>query len=95
MEPSSEVEVQGIRKDMADAMKPVVALLQQTKRERWVYFEGEEPGFADFVLVGFLAWFERVDKRVWEAVIGHKEIMGVWMGIKNHSFRGMKREIWA
>jgi glutathione S-transferase len=81
MKPSSEIDVQRICEDMAEAMKPVVALLQQTREG--VYFEGQEPGFADFVLVGLLAWFKRVNKRVWDAVTGYgKEIMAVWDGCK-------------
>ncbi|KAL4769745.1 hypothetical protein BDW60DRAFT_224618 [Aspergillus nidulans var. acristatus] len=81
MKPSSEIDVQRICEDMAEAMKPVVALLQQTREG--VYFEGQQPGFADFVLVGLLAWFKRVDKRVWDAVTGYgKEIKAVWDGCK-------------
>ncbi|PGH09688.1 hypothetical protein AJ80_07639 [Polytolypa hystricis UAMH7299] len=35
-----------------------------------VFFEGGKPGYADFLLVGFLAWFERCDRRMWERMMG-------------------------
>lgn len=34
------------------------------------FFEGDKPGYADFIVVAFLAWFERADKRLWQEVLG-------------------------
>ncbi|KAL4816750.1 hypothetical protein BDW67DRAFT_190731 [Aspergillus spinulosporus] len=90
--PSSEVEVQRICEDMVKAMKPVITLLQQATKGGGLYFEGEKPGFADFVLVGFLAWVESVDKRVWEVITrSGKEIMAIWDGCRNYSFKGVRK----
>lgn len=49
MKPSSEIEVQRVCKDMAEAIEPVVALFQQTTRGS-VYFEGQKRGVRNLCL---------------------------------------------
>jgi glutathione S-transferase len=44
------------------------------------FFEGEKPGYADFLVISFLAWCERTDRVDWERMmsVGDGELMKLW-----------------
>ncbi|KAJ0413329.1 hypothetical protein BJY00DRAFT_322235 [Aspergillus carlsbadensis] len=91
--PKSESEHREVLEAMSAAMRPVAELLRETEG---VFFEGDEPSFADFVLVGSLVWFRRIDRenRIWGAVVGEEEeVRRVWEGCEHLlDSRGEERE---
>lgn len=44
------------------------------------FLEGDKPSYADFLIVGFLAWYERADRADWERVmsVGDGELTRLW-----------------
>ncbi|KAL3475929.1 hypothetical protein BJX99DRAFT_259006 [Aspergillus californicus] len=78
--PQSEEETQKIIADMKTEMRPLVQMLKGQGDKSGPYFEGEKPGFADFVLVGFLVWFEKVERALWEELVpaGGGELKALW-----------------
>ncbi|KAM5444168.1 hypothetical protein MferCBS31731_000685 [Microsporum ferrugineum] len=50
------------------------------KRNRGPFFEGEHPGYADMVLLGFMGWFAKNSKNDWERLVqmGDGELRKVW-----------------
>lgn len=48
------------------------------------FFEGEKPGYADFLVVAFLAWYERADRGYWERLmkVGKGELRPLWDACK-------------
>ncbi|KAL2851562.1 hypothetical protein BJY01DRAFT_260627 [Aspergillus pseudoustus] len=93
MAPKSESELGDVLEAMGAAMRPVVELLRETEG---VFFEGHEPGFADFVLVGSLVWFRRIDRegRLWGAVVG-EEARRLWEGCEHLLDKRGEERAWA
>lgn len=44
------------------------------------FFEGDKPSYADFLVVSFIAWAERADKKDWERLVsaGDGELLRLW-----------------
>jgi glutathione S-transferase len=44
------------------------------------FFEGTKPGYADFLVVSFVAWYERVDRADFERIMGagNGELKRLW-----------------
>ncbi|EGC43854.1 lignin degradation protein [Histoplasma capsulatum var. duboisii H88] len=64
-----------------ESVEADVELVRQMLRGRGgPFFEGAEAGYADFVFVAFLTWYERGDRVAWERVVGggDGEIKRLW-----------------
>ncbi|RMJ25502.1 Glutathione S-transferase, partial [Aspergillus sp. HF37] len=70
--PKDPSEVQKITEDMKAEMEPLAQMLrgQTPDKKTGPFFEGANPGFADFVVVSFLVWLERVDRELWAELCG-------------------------
>ncbi|KAA8645890.1 hypothetical protein EYZ11_002057 [Aspergillus tanneri] len=67
--------------DVATAeIAPLAQMLRGRLGKNGPFLEGEKPGYADFLIVAFLAWCERADKMLWEALVnvGEGEIKALW-----------------
>lgn len=74
----------GIRTAL-DAMKGELEiflrmLTDRLGEARGPFLEGEQPGYADFILVTFLSWGHRVDMKIWEELMamGDGEFRTLW-----------------
>ncbi|KAH1297020.1 hypothetical protein KXX33_001538 [Aspergillus fumigatus] len=84
--PLSEVRPKDpqIVKQTTDEVKKEMEGLAQMLRGRLgktgPFFEGEKAGYADFIVVSFLAWVERADKELWRALldVGQGELKALW-----------------
>lgn len=49
-------------------------------RARGPFFEGDKVGYADFLVVAYLGWFERANKSHWERLVdlGDGELRRLW-----------------
>ncbi|KAF7117869.1 hypothetical protein CNMCM5793_007172 [Aspergillus hiratsukae] len=71
-------------KEVTEEIKKEMAVLAQMLRGRLgktgPFFEGEKAGYADFIVVSFLAWAERADKELWRALldVGQGEMKALW-----------------
>ncbi|PLB35656.1 uncharacterized protein BDW47DRAFT_59982 [Aspergillus candidus] len=80
LRPRDEREVRA----MVDGMKTELATIAQMLRGRigkkGPFFEGVRPGYADFLVVAFLAWVERADKELWRELVsvGDGPLQALW-----------------
>ncbi|PYH41929.1 glutathione S-transferase family protein [Aspergillus saccharolyticus JOP 1030-1] len=72
-----ERAVAAMKRDMAVL---VMMLRGRANKAGGPFFEGNTPGYADFLVVAVLAWFERIDKMVWEEMlgVGTGEVRALW-----------------
>ncbi|KAH8799080.1 putative glutathione S-transferase [Xylogone sp. PMI_703] len=77
--PQTEEAVEEIRGNVIRELKPLVDMLKGRKGKNGPFLEGQ-PGYADFQIVAFLAWFDRVDKSSWSAFVnmGNGELRALW-----------------
>jgi glutathione S-transferase len=70
--PKEPSEVQKITEDMKAEMEPLARMLrgETPEKKNGPFFEGAKPGYADFVVVSFLGWLERVDRVLWAELSG-------------------------
>lgn len=61
-------------------MGVLVSMLKGRDGKIGVFFEGEKPGYADLLVVAFLAWFERVHRVLWTELmaLGDGELRALW-----------------
>lgn len=76
-------DAEGIRAATEGAKRELTALANMLKgREGKTgpFFEGDKPGYADFAVVAWLAWFERANKKLWEQFmdVGDGEFKALW-----------------
>ncbi|KAF9892838.1 hypothetical protein FE257_000427 [Aspergillus nanangensis] len=50
-------------------MRPIADMLRGRPGKKGPFFEGETPGYADFLVVAFLAWPERADRVLFEELV--------------------------
>ncbi|GIC86727.1 glutathione S-transferase family protein [Aspergillus udagawae] len=71
-------------KEATDELKKELEVLAQMLRGKvgktGPFFEGDKPGYADFIVVSFLAWAERSDKELWRELLGagQGEFKALW-----------------
>ncbi|RHZ65344.1 uncharacterized protein CDV56_108867 [Aspergillus thermomutatus] len=71
-------------KEATDEIKKEMEVLAQMLRGRLgkkgPFFEGDRAGYADFIVVSFLAWCERADNELWRALlhVGEGEMKALW-----------------
>ncbi|KAF7163459.1 hypothetical protein CNMCM5623_008360 [Aspergillus felis] len=71
-------------KEATDEIKKEMEVLAQMLRGRpgktGPFFEGDKPGYADFIVASFLAWVERSDKELWRELLdaGQGEFKALW-----------------
>ncbi|GFF37547.1 probable glutathione S-transferase GSTU6 [Aspergillus udagawae] len=71
-------------KEATDELKKELEVLAQMLRGKvgktGPFFEGDKPGYADFIVVSFLAWAERADKELWRELLGagQGEFKALW-----------------
>lgn len=76
---------EGVR-DLTDSMKKEMEIFIQLLRGRGEgkkkgpFMEGENAGYADFILVTFLSWSHRVDIELWREIMdmGNGEFRALW-----------------
>jgi glutathione S-transferase len=70
MRPQTNEEAVAVREEVEAAIKPLIDVLKSKELANpnsGPFFEGNKPSYADFILVSFLAWFERAEKGMWES----------------------------
>ncbi|KAL4902283.1 hypothetical protein BDW74DRAFT_158321 [Aspergillus multicolor] len=94
LRPATEEGVQKVLESMKIALTPVVDMLKADSAGP--FFEGQTVSYADFVLVAFLGWFERVNFCVFEAVlaVGDGEVRTLWEACQVWLCGRGSEEIW-
>lgn len=69
--PKSAEEAEVAWREVEKELEPVVKMLKGKKKseKRGPFLEGDKVGYADFMVVGFLAWFDRIDRDVFEKLM--------------------------
>ncbi|EAW09382.1 glutathione S-transferase family protein [Aspergillus clavatus NRRL 1] len=70
--PRDPERVRALTADTLKDLEIVVQMLRgwEGKKSNGPFFEGETAGYADFIVVAFLAWAERADQELWRAILG-------------------------
>lgn len=78
--PQDEGKVKEMEAAALKELEGLVRILKGKEGKQGVFFEGEKPGYADFLVVALLAWFERVDKVLWNKLVGVSggELRALW-----------------
>ncbi|RAL10835.1 uncharacterized protein BO97DRAFT_444327 [Aspergillus homomorphus CBS 101889] len=81
--PRDDREVERLVAAMKREMTVIVMMLRGrrgTKERSGPFFEGATPGYADFLVVAVLAWFERADRSIWAEMLGlgDGEVKALW-----------------
>ncbi|KAL6231223.1 hypothetical protein BDW75DRAFT_248056 [Aspergillus navahoensis] len=61
-------------------MATIVQMLKGKTGKTGPFFEGNQAGYADFLVMAFLIWFKTADEKVWRAMIelGDGEVKALW-----------------
>ncbi|KAJ5135361.1 uncharacterized protein N7515_004639 [Penicillium bovifimosum] len=74
--------VDGLRKEFAVVVRMLRGWGEDENQTRpGPFFEGDQPGYADLILVAFLGWCERADREVWKELMSvgeHEEVKALW-----------------
>jgi glutathione S-transferase len=78
--PRTSEEAQEVIGNTLPKLKPVLQMLRGREDKVGPFFEGDQPGYADFVAAGYLVWFHRADEELWSAVVnsGNQELLKLW-----------------
>ncbi|KAI9374743.1 hypothetical protein BJX61DRAFT_256833 [Aspergillus egyptiacus] len=78
--PTDEGEIRALIEKMKKEMAPVLTMLKGKTGKSGPFFEGEKPGYADFVAVAYLIWVKVGDQKLWEELIalGDGELKALW-----------------
>ncbi|KAE8360500.1 hypothetical protein BDV27DRAFT_40962 [Aspergillus caelatus] len=78
--PKEESEVQEIIKAASEEMEPVARMLRGRHGKRGPFLEGENPGYADILIVSFLAWVEKTHNTLFQGLvsIGEGEVKALF-----------------
>ncbi|KAL6415991.1 putative glutathione S-transferase [Ilyonectria robusta] len=78
--PQDEEKVKEMEAAALKELEGLVRVLKGREEKQGVFFEGENPGNADFLVVSLFAWIERVDKVLWNKLInvGEGELRALW-----------------
>lgn len=80
--PKEGPQLEAVWKAMRTELEVLAGMLRGKEEGgmRGPFFEGETVGYADFLVVSFLAWFERADRGDWERLcrIGEGEFGRLW-----------------
>jgi glutathione S-transferase len=73
-------ELDATWKALKKEMEILANMLKGGEGKKGPFFEGDQAGYADFLVVSFLAWFERADHKDWEILmgIGEGEFRRLW-----------------
>ncbi|KAL6242726.1 hypothetical protein RBB50_010372 [Rhinocladiella similis] len=79
LEPQSEAEATQLWVDMTRELERITKMLRKGP-----FINGDVPSYPDFVIVAFIAWFQRVDERAWKRLLGfgNGEIQRLWHACK-------------
>ncbi|KAJ9296871.1 hypothetical protein DTO271G3_5070 [Paecilomyces variotii] len=78
--PKDQQEYDEIWKETEKVLLTWTAMLKGKPGKKGPFFEGEKAGYADFIAVGFVAWFERMDKPTFQKMmeVGDGELKTLW-----------------
>ncbi|KAL2829737.1 hypothetical protein BDW59DRAFT_141906 [Aspergillus cavernicola] len=79
--PTDEEEVEGLVREMKRGMMPLLQMLKgKSGGKSGPYFEGDQPGYADFICVAYLFWVKVADGKIWEELmgLGDGEVKALW-----------------
>ncbi|KAE8373516.1 hypothetical protein BDV26DRAFT_285039 [Aspergillus bertholletiae] len=78
--PKEESEVQETIKAVKEEMEPVARMLRGRPGKKGPFLEGENPGYADILIVSFLAWVEKVHGALFQELvsIGEGEVKALF-----------------
>lgn len=68
--PTDEESLDKLWKSIETESATLIAMLKGREGKRGPFFEGEKPGFADLVYACELAFIERLDKELFEKIMG-------------------------
>jgi glutathione S-transferase len=79
--PKEKSEVQTIIDATKEELQPVAQMLRGRPGKQGPFFEGKEPGYADILVVSFLAWVEKSHSVLFQELvsIGEGEIKELWV----------------
>lgn len=78
--PKDEESIRTATEDTKRELEVLAMMLKGREGKTGPFFEGDKPGYADFAVATFLAWFEKVDKKLWRELIdvGDGELKALW-----------------
>ncbi|KIW57248.1 hypothetical protein PV05_05824 [Exophiala xenobiotica] len=85
LRPKSEAEEKQLWRGLQADLDGVIGVLRREQGGvEAPFLNGHVPTYADFVVMAFLAWFHRVDRRAWDRVLefGNGELKTLWAGCK-------------
>lgn len=68
--PKTAEAVQAVWDDLKKELGVLEEMLRGKKNKEGPFLEGTKPGYADLLIVAWLAWFERTDKETFEVLMG-------------------------
>ncbi|KAH8817497.1 hypothetical protein F5884DRAFT_897134 [Xylogone sp. PMI_703] len=83
MRPKTDEAADAVREDIKVAMQAILDVLKGRMRTNYKpgpFFEGPTPSYADFILVSFIGFIERIDEKTWNMILdmGDGELRGLW-----------------
>lgn len=78
--PTDKVVIQDMKNKMKKEMTPILQMLKGPSGKTGLFIEGDQPSYADFIVVAFLIWFKYADETIWQELIalGDGEIKRLW-----------------
>ncbi|KAE8351335.1 hypothetical protein BDV28DRAFT_137333 [Aspergillus coremiiformis] len=78
--PKEDSERQQIMDATKAEMEPVAQMLKGRVGKKGPFFEGEKPGYADILVVSFLAWVEKCHAALFQELVsaGEGEVKALW-----------------
>ncbi|KKK15356.1 hypothetical protein ARAM_003556 [Aspergillus rambellii] len=78
--PTGVQEIQKMKENIAVDARPLLEMLQGKPGKSGPFFEGDRPGYADFICVSFLVWFNTADKEIFQQLVGlgNGELKTLW-----------------
>ncbi|KAJ5528732.1 hypothetical protein N7527_002125 [Penicillium freii] len=72
--------VRNVTNAMNNELEVLLRMLAGREGRKGPFLEGEQAGYADFILVTFLSWSHRVDRALWEETMamGNGEFQTLW-----------------
>ncbi|KAL4810191.1 hypothetical protein BDV18DRAFT_130481 [Aspergillus unguis] len=78
--PTDEREIQQMIDKAKKEMMTIVEMLKGNSAKAGPFLEGEQPSYADFIVIAYLTWYKTADGNIWKQLIelGDGELRTLW-----------------
>ncbi|KAL1859315.1 hypothetical protein Plec18167_006731 [Paecilomyces lecythidis] len=78
--PKDQQEYDAIWREIEKDLLTWTAMLKGKAGKKGPFFEGEKAGYADFLVLSFMAWYERIDNETFQKMlkVGDGELKALW-----------------